>query len=152
MASQAPSTTSGSQSEGPSTTGNLQGAHTVDPRRDDDITHYLPPSLIPPGEIVTCLECLAWIAAGRRPAEICSFNHCAMERDVNIPYLQCNRCAHKHHICYQVRSAPLRGLLRVLERLRAQGSHLMRRVDYARQIWEILPAARPSGTGVLGST
>ncbi|KAJ6088397.1 hypothetical protein N7486_009658 [Penicillium sp. IBT 16267x] len=138
MASQAPSPTSGSQSEGPSPTRNLQGACTIDPRIDDDMT-YDPtrdpaPSLIPPGEVVTCLECLTWIAAGRRPAEICSFSHSATHRDVDIPNLQCIRCARKHHICYQVRSARLRGLLRILERLWAQGSHLIRRVDYARQI------------------
>jgi hypothetical protein len=41
MASLAPSTPSGSYSEGRSTTGNLQGAHTVDPHSDDDISHAL---------------------------------------------------------------------------------------------------------------
>jgi hypothetical protein len=144
MASQIPSTPSSSQSEGPFTTGNLQGAHTIDPRSDDDISHGHPPSLIPPEEIVTCLECLTWIASGRRPAEICSFSHCAAERDLNIPYFQCTRCASKHHTCYQVRSARLRGLLRVLELLWAQGSHLIRRVDYARQIWEIYQQLDPA--------
>ncbi|KAJ5464462.1 uncharacterized protein N7458_000148 [Penicillium daleae] len=113
MASQAPSTTSGSPSEGPSTTHNLRGAHTVDPRSDDDMTHDTPPCLIPPGDIATCLECLTWIAAGRRPAEICNFSHCAMERDINLP------------------SAPP-----------APGAQ--RRVDYARQIWELYQQLDPA--------
>ncbi|KAJ5112838.1 hypothetical protein N7532_000883 [Penicillium argentinense] len=90
MASQAPSTPSGSQPEGPSTTGNLQRAHTVDPHSDDDIS-LAPPSLIPPREMVTCLECLTWIASGQRPAEICSFSYCGVDRNLNIPYLQCTR-------------------------------------------------------------
>ncbi|KAJ5904780.1 uncharacterized protein N7473_001696 [Penicillium subrubescens] len=144
MASQAPSTPSDSHSERPSTTGNLQGGLTVDTRSDDDMSHAAPPSHIPPTEMVTCLECLTWIAGGRRPAEICSISSCAMEQDLNIPYFQCTRCVRKHHICHQVRSARLRGLLRMLELLWAQRSHLMRRVDYARQIWEIYQQLDPA--------
>lgn len=87
MTSQAPSTPSDSQSEDPSTTSSRQRAFTVDTRNDDDMSHAAPTSLIPPGEMVTCLECLTWIAGERRPAKICSFSYRAVERNLNIPYL-----------------------------------------------------------------